>query len=61
MGAPYTLFPEAPDVFPFQVVQKRKQTPTEPDAPKDLLDRMLAVVDTKSGEKMTDDSIVDNV
>ena len=47
--------------FPSQVVQKRKQNPTEPDAHKDLLDRMLTAVDTKTGEKMTDDSIVDNV
>ena len=52
---------ETPDVLPFQVVQKRKQNPTEPDAHKDLLDRMLSAVDTKTGEKMTDDSIVDNV
>jgi hypothetical protein len=46
---------------PFQVVQNRKANPTEPDAHKDLLDRMLTAVDTKTGEKMTDDSIVDNV
>lgn len=46
---------------PPQVVQKRKANPTEHDAHKDLLDRMLTAVDTKTGEKMTDDSIVDNV
>lgn len=46
---------------PFQVVQKRKANPTEPDAHKDLLDRMLTAVDTKTGEKMTVESIVDNV
>ena len=46
---------------PVQVVQQRRETPTDPDAPKDLLDRMLTVVDTKTGEKMTDASIVDNV
>lgn len=43
-----------------QVVQQRRGNPTDPDAPKDLLDRMLTVVDTKTGEKMTDESIVDN-
>ena len=48
-------------MFSVQVVQKRRQHPTEPDAHKDLLDRMLDAVDTKTGEKMTDDSIVDNV
>ena len=47
--------------FSLQVVQKRKENPTEPGAHKDLLDRMLSGVDTKTGEKMTDDSIVDNV
>lgn len=44
-----------------QVVQKRKANPTEAGAHNDLLDRMLAAVDAKTGEKMTDDSIVDNV
>ena len=44
-----------------QVVQQRRENPTDPDAPKDLLDRMLTVVDSKTGEKMTDESIVDNV
>lgn len=43
------------------VVQKRRENPTDPDGPKDLLDRMLTVVDAKTGEKMTDESIVDNV
>jgi len=47
--------------FSFRVVQKRKQNPTKPDDHKDLLDRMLTAVDTKIGEKMTDESIVDNV
>ena len=49
------------DPEPAQVVQQRRENPTDPDAPKDLLDRMLTVVDTKTGEKMTDESIVDNV
>jgi len=49
------------DPDPIQVVQQRRENPTDPDAPKDLLDRMLTVVDTKTGEKMTDASIVDNV
>ena len=44
-----------------QVVQQRKEHPTDPDAPKDLLDRMLTGVDAKTGEKMPDDLIVDNV
>lgn len=44
-----------------QVIRKRKESPTDPDAPKDLLDRMLTVVDTKTGKKMADESIVDNV
>jgi cytochrome P450/NADPH-cytochrome P450 reductase len=44
-----------------QVVQQRRENPTDTDAPKDLLDRMLTVVDTKTGEKMSDESIVDNV
>jgi cytochrome P450/NADPH-cytochrome P450 reductase len=43
------------------IVQKRKENPTEPGAHKDLLDQMLTAVDTKTGEKMTDASIVDNV
>lgn len=52
----------ARDAHPIlQVVQQRRAHPTEPDAPKDLLDRMLTAVDAKTGEKMTDDSIVDNV
>lgn len=46
---------------PVQVVRERREHPTDPDAPKDLLDRMLTVVDTKTGEMMTDGSIVDNV
>ena len=55
------MFCEAAEVFSLQVVQKRKENPTEPGAHKDLLDRMLSGVDAKTGEKMTDDSIVDNV
>lgn len=47
--------------FSSRVVQKRKQNPTNPDNHKDLLDQMLTAIDTKTGEKMTDDSIVDNV
>lgn len=43
------------------LVQQRRANPTDPDAPKDLLDRMLTVVDAKTGEKMTDESIVDNL
>ena len=62
MSAPVQRDFEPPLTFDsLQVVQKRKANPTEPGAHKDLLDRMLMAVDTKTGEKMTDDSIVDNV
>ena len=44
-----------------KVVRQRRENPPDPDAPKDLLDRMLTVVDTKTGEKMADELIVDNV
>lgn len=55
-------FPCWPDLNPTtQVVQQRRENPTDPDAPKDLLDRMLTVADTKTGEQVTDESIVDNV
>jgi len=57
---PFNLFPVS-NLDPVQVVQQRREHPTDQDAPKDLLDRMLTVVDTKTGEKMTDASIVDNV
>ena len=46
---------------PVKVVQQRRENPTDPDGHKDLLDRMLTAVDTKTGEKMTNESIVDNV
>ena len=50
------------DIYPFlQVIRQRKESPTDPDAPQDPLDRMLTVVDTKTGEKMTDELIVENV
>ena len=49
------------DPDPVKVVQQRREHPTDPDATKDLLDRMLTAVDTKTGEKMSDESIVDNV
>ncbi|KAJ4296385.1 hypothetical protein N0V90_006430 [Kalmusia sp. IMI 367209] len=41
-----------------EVIDKRKQNPTEK---KDLLNGMLNGVDTKTGEKMTEESIIDNM
>ncbi|KAF2638095.1 NADPH-cytochrome P450 reductase-like protein [Massarina eburnea CBS 473.64] len=41
-----------------QVIDKRKQSPTEK---KDLLNSMLNGVDPKTGEKMNDESIIDNM
>jgi cytochrome P450/NADPH-cytochrome P450 reductase len=41
-----------------EVIQKRKQNPSEK---KDLLNGMLNGVDPKTGEKMTDESIIDNM
>ena len=61
LACAFQNFSSAADPDPVQVVQERRENPTDPDAPKDLLDRMLTVVDTKTGEKMTDESIVDNV
>ncbi|KAF2176744.1 NADPH-cytochrome P450 reductase-like protein [Zopfia rhizophila CBS 207.26] len=40
------------------VIQTRKENPTDK---KDLLDGMLNGVDPKTGEKMTDDSVIDNM
>ncbi|KAF2690981.1 NADPH-cytochrome P450 reductase-like protein [Lentithecium fluviatile CBS 122367] len=41
-----------------EVIQKRKQNPSEK---RDLLNGMLNGVDPKTGEKMTDESIIDNM
>ena len=41
-----------------EVIDKRKQNPTDK---KDLLNGMLNGVDTKTGEKMTEESIIDNM